>query len=321
MTRSSFRIAVSVFSSALFVFATACGDDGNSGSSPGLSAGDAGTGGTTSAQPANCQTRCETKAGSCGLSAAQAGGICEELCATATAAQLNCLESTSCSALNAGETCGIGSGGSGGSGGSSAGKGGTGGSGGSSAGKGGTGGSGGSSSSGCASTVPYCDGDVAKSCDDSSGFPVNTNTTCSNGCENGVCKGKPKTLTLDCKLAKGSEPTSILTSDNTIASIFTLSADCDPSPSVNDSPDIGSIAPSSINPAPTGCTSTNVPGKLSVGSALNVISSMSSEEPPASTPCLDFMKDISDSGVTFVYEGVPYLNGGTIDKLTIKIKP
>jgi hypothetical protein len=320
MSTTAFRMAS--LSCLLLVFA-ACGDDANNGSGPGLSGGDAGNdaGGT----PTNCPARCEAKASSCGLPSGQVESTCEYLCDSATAAQLTCLEQTSCAALNAGELCGIGAGKGGsnaGTGGSSSGKGGTGGS---SSGKGGTGGSssgkGGSSSSGCASTTPYCDGDVAKSCDDSSGFPVDTSTTCSNGCENGACKGKPKNLTLTCKLAKGSDVTSITTSSGGTASLFTLSADCQPSPSVNDSPDLDGLTPSSISPAPTGCTSSSVPGKVSVGSALNVISSMSADEPPGSTPCLDFMNEIKDSGVTFVYTNVPYLNGGTADELTIKIKP
>jgi hypothetical protein len=316
-----FRAASLCFAFLLFA---ACGDDANDGTAPGLSAGNAGNS-SNGGNLVNCQARCETKASSCGLTSKESGPTCEYVCANATASQLSCLEQTSCVTLNEGELCGIepragGAGGSGasGAGGSSAGKGGTGGTGGTA---GASSGKGGSSNGGCESTTPFCDGDVAKSCDDSSGLPVNTSTTCQNGCENGACKGKPKELTLTCKLAKNSKATSIVTSSGTTASIFTLSADCQPSPTVNDSPNLDGLTPTSISPAPTGCTSPSVPGKVSVGSGLNVISSMSADEQPGPTPCLDFMNEVAASGVTFVYTNVPYLNGGSADKLTIKIKP
>ena len=138
------RLAIT--GSIVFILSIACGSDDNGGSAgSGVVGGSAGAaGGTTLA--ANCSERCEARASSCGAPASTAASTCAELCSmNVTEEQAQCLESTSCSALEAlsgSYPCGIGEG-VGGSGGSSSGGSSSGGSGGSSSGGSGLGGSGG----------------------------------------------------------------------------------------------------------------------------------------------------------------------------------
>jgi hypothetical protein len=120
---------------------------GGSGGSAGTAGkgGSGGAGGT--ANPPDCQARCESAATKCGLPDSQATGLCTSLCSSLNATQLTCLESSTCASLNDGSaltTCGISS--AGGASGSS-GQGGTAGAGGD-AGAGGTGNAGGVSGAG-----------------------------------------------------------------------------------------------------------------------------------------------------------------------------
>ena len=88
---------------AIFVLLVACGS--------GAAGPDAG-GGT----PADCMQRCTSKAQTCGAPAANAAQACGMLCPRVTsAAQLSCLEGSSCMELTAvfqqtGSVCGIGNG-------------------------------------------------------------------------------------------------------------------------------------------------------------------------------------------------------------------
>ena len=56
--------------------------------------------------PSDCGERCAAKATACGA-AAQAGSICQTVCANASASQLDCLDAASCSELEDGEECGL----------------------------------------------------------------------------------------------------------------------------------------------------------------------------------------------------------------------
>jgi hypothetical protein len=82
-----------------------------------------GGGGGTSTPAANCQSRCEKKATTCGAQSADASQYCTGLCGKQpTESQMGCVESGDCATLQASATpCGIGQsagGGDGGGGGS-----------------------------------------------------------------------------------------------------------------------------------------------------------------------------------------------------------
>lgn len=67
---------------------------------------DAGT--ADAAPPLSCNDRCHAKATTCGASTANASSLCTKACATATDAQLTCLENTACATLTKGGTiCGV----------------------------------------------------------------------------------------------------------------------------------------------------------------------------------------------------------------------
>lgn len=134
------------FVSALVALTIACGSDDSDSDqdgSGGTTAGGGGSwgggegGGEGGGTAANCMSRCESKATACGAPADVAASECASLCSLSPSEdQAQCMENTSCSALEAAfmdgqYPCGIGS-----SGGSMGGSSGIGGSGGSTVGKG-----------------------------------------------------------------------------------------------------------------------------------------------------------------------------------------
>ena len=284
-------------------------------------AGNTGASGSGTTPPADCEARCVSKVGACGVGPpSEISSGCAKLC-NSVPATIVCFESHSCGEIFGEHVCDdAGSGGRTGQGGSGTGaSGGKGGSAGGGKGGSASGGKGGSTATSC--EPAHCEGNKAVSCDDSGGFPVMISTLCLEGCASGMCLGKPKVLTISGSFGSATKPYSTTGSSGDIITITTIEAqNAVPSPKVSDPPKLDKLVPKILSPALGGCDP-KVLGNLSVGSAWNVITQLSSVEKAASTPCLAFQKKVTSSGLKVQFVNVPYLNGGTADSVTIDLKP
>lgn len=169
--------------------------------------------------------------------------------------------------------------------------------------------------SACPSTQPTCDGDTLVTCEDSGGFPVTTNTTCSRGCQNGACVGPVSSTKIEGSHPGGLEINSFMEPNNQLFTYLSFIADITSNPdSLAGELKVSDASSISINsPDPKSCAPT-----ISLTLNRSEISfMMSGIDDLPSLDCLDFLEDVADDGISITLMDVPELNSSNTVSLEL----